>query len=372
MGLVARSRATVHPARPMSTIKVFVSYSQDTPEHKQRVLDLADTLRGDGIECEIDQYVPGSPLGGWPLWMERQIDCADHVLVVCTSTYLRRYQGNETPGKGLGATWESILARQELYEVGVNNEKFVPVLFEGANSTDIPKPLRPHTHYKLPDDYVRLLRYLTKQPAIIPKNIGAPRVLPPVHGAPAGAMATRAAPTASPPPVAPRRAMTLYVPPRAVMRGGFAYPPFPQPPPKPPDRYAGMSEEDARAQFDALRAEATRRLSAVTPLTVRCIFSGLLGNPWLPDRETLREYGSDITDNIERELIIQGEHGLHANTAHPAVRKAKEAIHAVREMVNSEAFRPIADEIEEEGDLIAKVENKDFFRHYLSPYRNFP
>jgi len=71
-------------------------------------------------------------------------------------------------------------------------------------------------------------------------------------------------------------------------------------------------------------------------------------------------------------LIIQGEQGLHANVAHPAVRKAMDAIRAVTEILNSEAFRPIADEIEEEENLIAKVDNKDFFRNYLSPYCNYP
>ena len=36
--------------------KVFVSYSHDTVEHQERVLGLADRLRADGIDAEIDQY----------------------------------------------------------------------------------------------------------------------------------------------------------------------------------------------------------------------------------------------------------------------------------------------------------------------------
>ena len=36
--------------------KVFISYSHDTVSQQERVLDLADRLRTDGIDAEIDQY----------------------------------------------------------------------------------------------------------------------------------------------------------------------------------------------------------------------------------------------------------------------------------------------------------------------------
>jgi hypothetical protein len=79
--------------------KVLISYSQDSPEHKQRVLELADRLRADGIDWMIDQYVL-VPEEGWPLWMERQIEDSDFVLMVCTETYFRRVMDKEEPGKG--------------------------------------------------------------------------------------------------------------------------------------------------------------------------------------------------------------------------------------------------------------------------------
>ena len=66
--------------------KVFISYSHDTVAHQERVLDLADRLRADGIDAEIDQY-NDSPSEGWPRWCERQIEAADFVLMVCTEAY---------------------------------------------------------------------------------------------------------------------------------------------------------------------------------------------------------------------------------------------------------------------------------------------
>ncbi|MEH2248567.1 SEFIR domain-containing protein [Nostoc sp.] len=36
--------------------KVFISYSHDSPEHKNQVLILANRLRTEGVDCNIDQY----------------------------------------------------------------------------------------------------------------------------------------------------------------------------------------------------------------------------------------------------------------------------------------------------------------------------
>jgi len=36
--------------------KVFISYSHDSPEHAERVLQLADRLRPDGVNAVLDRY----------------------------------------------------------------------------------------------------------------------------------------------------------------------------------------------------------------------------------------------------------------------------------------------------------------------------
>ena len=108
-------------------IKVFISYSHDSPEHADRVLALSDRLRGDGIDCIIDQY-EDSPDEGWPRWTERQIRDVDFVLMVCTETYCRRVIGEERPGTGLGVRWEGNAIYQHIYNAETKNNKFIPVL----------------------------------------------------------------------------------------------------------------------------------------------------------------------------------------------------------------------------------------------------
>jgi hypothetical protein len=99
-----------------SASKVFISYSHDSPEHAQHVLELAERLRKDGADAQIDQYVAGTPPEGWPRWMLDRLDWAEFVLVVCTETYYRRFRGQEEPSKGKGADWEGNLITLEIYD----------------------------------------------------------------------------------------------------------------------------------------------------------------------------------------------------------------------------------------------------------------
>lgn len=56
-----------------SAVRVFISYSHDSADHAEKVLQLADKLREDGIDAWIDQYEP-VPAQGWPRWMEAQVE----------------------------------------------------------------------------------------------------------------------------------------------------------------------------------------------------------------------------------------------------------------------------------------------------------
>ena len=54
-----------------SNEEVFISYSHDTVEHVEAVLELSDRLRSEGIDCVLDQYEV-SPPEGWPRWMDKK------------------------------------------------------------------------------------------------------------------------------------------------------------------------------------------------------------------------------------------------------------------------------------------------------------
>jgi hypothetical protein len=145
--------------------RVFLSYSHDSAAHGARVLALAERLGADGCDCALDQYDP-HPAEGWPQWMDRELDSADFVLVVCTADYYRKSKAGRQPGSGRGVKFESVLVVGELYAAGMWNERFIPVLFGELPEELILRPLRGFTRYRVdrPDGYEALLRHLTGQP----------------------------------------------------------------------------------------------------------------------------------------------------------------------------------------------------------------
>lgn len=160
--------------------RVFISYSRDADSHRARVLALAQRLAGDGLDCALDQF-ESNPAEGWPAWMDRQLDEANFVLVVCTEGYYRKAKVGTRPSSGLGVRFETVLMLNDLYDAGMQNERFVPVLFEDLPAALILRPLRGYSRYRLDQDdgYEDLLRHLTGQPRVRRPEPGSARTLPP-------------------------------------------------------------------------------------------------------------------------------------------------------------------------------------------------
>jgi hypothetical protein len=168
--LDTRGSRNMAPSAP----RVFISYSHDSLEHARRVMGLAERLRKDGVDAQLDQYVAGTPARGWPRWMEDQLDSSEFVLVICTETYRQRFLGREEPDKGKGADWEGSLITSELYHTRSDTNKFVPVLFDRRDEPFIARPLSGHTHYLLSseDNYAKLYAFLTGQAGVVPAKLG--------------------------------------------------------------------------------------------------------------------------------------------------------------------------------------------------------
>jgi predicted ATP-binding protein involved in virulence len=137
---------------------VFISYSHDSDDQMDRVKALADRLRKDGIDCNIDQY-ESSPPEGWYRWMFNQIEGADFVLVAATKPYYHRFQEQQRD-KSTGVVWEGAIVAQKLYD-NPRSAKFIPIIFTASDISYIPAFLKGTTHYQLPSSYENLYRQLT-------------------------------------------------------------------------------------------------------------------------------------------------------------------------------------------------------------------
>jgi len=166
-------------------IRVFISYSNhDGQEHMERVRQLSDALRRDGVDCHIDQYsLP--PKEGWPSWTETQINNADFVILVFSETYQEHASTASKMGPGLGVAWEFDIIRNLLYQHPLDSGKFLPVIFSEKDQEYIASKLSGSHRYIVHDvtlrdeGYQQLYRRLTNQPNVPLPELGNPKSLPP-------------------------------------------------------------------------------------------------------------------------------------------------------------------------------------------------
>ncbi|WIV55189.1 SEFIR domain-containing protein [Amycolatopsis nalaikhensis] len=131
---------------------VFVSYSHDTPEHKDQVRRFATFLRSRiGLEVILDQWHDNFRTD-WSLWATRNLKAADYVLVVASPLYRARAEGDAAPDEGRGAQFETAIIRNKLTkDIEDGTRRVLPVVLPGGSIDDIPEFLNPYstTRYEI-------------------------------------------------------------------------------------------------------------------------------------------------------------------------------------------------------------------------------
>ena len=123
--------------------KIFISYSHDSPSHKQWVLKVATDLRANGVDAALDQWDLG-PGDDIPQFMEKGLSEADRVVVICSKSYVDKANG----GHG-GVGYEKRVVSGELYH-GSPEEKFIPILRAGSPADALPSYLKSKSLRRLP------------------------------------------------------------------------------------------------------------------------------------------------------------------------------------------------------------------------------
>lgn len=90
--------------------RVFLSYSHDSEEHRERVLAIARRLLAVGHEVVLDRFT-AHPDPNWPQWMAREFLVTDAVLCTYTPTCRARFGGKAPTG---GSAWVQTAESSEL------------------------------------------------------------------------------------------------------------------------------------------------------------------------------------------------------------------------------------------------------------------
>jgi TIR domain len=154
-------------------LKVFISYSWDSDEHKEWVLNLANKLISEyGIDVILDQY--DLSVGKDMIhYMEKAIGIADKVILILTPQYKDKADNRKT-----GVGYEYSMISREFYDTQNENTKFIPVLRIGKQQESSPIYLKSLIYHPMVDDMkfesalFELARSLCDKPKIVKPEIG--------------------------------------------------------------------------------------------------------------------------------------------------------------------------------------------------------
>ena len=151
--------------------RVFVSYSHDSEEHKNWVLQLATRLRSNGVNIILDSWNTrlGSDLASF---MEQGLSKSHRVICVCSDNYVSKANG----GKG-GAGYEKQIITAELIS-NQNTTWIIPLIKSNSKEKKTPIFLGGRKYISFEDihlyesKYEELLRDLLDEPVFPIPPIG--------------------------------------------------------------------------------------------------------------------------------------------------------------------------------------------------------
>ena len=137
--------------KPMQTENeipiVFISYSWDSPEHEDWVINLATKLRENGVDAILDKWDLGLLGKLLPHFMETSISKSQRVICVMTPNYKKKTE-NLTGGVG----YEYSIITAEIFADSINTSKFIPLFRRGTDADAIPTALRGRKYVDMRDD----------------------------------------------------------------------------------------------------------------------------------------------------------------------------------------------------------------------------
>ncbi|SIN64182.1 toll/interleukin-1 receptor domain-containing protein [Chitinophaga niabensis] len=138
----------IKPTQTEDTIPiVFISYSWDSPEHEDWILNLATKLRENGVDAILDKWDIGFLGKLLPHFMETSIFKSHRVICVMTPNYKKKTE-NLTGGVG----YEYSIITAEIFTDNINTSKFIPLFRSGTDADAIPTALKGRKYVDMRDD----------------------------------------------------------------------------------------------------------------------------------------------------------------------------------------------------------------------------
>ena len=151
---------------------------------ESEITELATTLRGLGIDVDVDLYHLDDVDVDWTRYGPEAIQRADFILIAASRAWRERWEGSNRPTEGAGAAAEADALKGMFNQNQRTFQQRVKVvLLESQDPHVTPPELARLQRYRITssdrDSALSLVRMLTGQPTYVKPPLGAIPILPP-------------------------------------------------------------------------------------------------------------------------------------------------------------------------------------------------
>jgi len=136
--------------------RLFITYANKAPGHKDSARELATLLRQRGFRCTLDQDVEPAPPEGWVPWMHREMQRAERILILWSREYRDSVQAQERRG----APFEFHLLLKLAFAKFPSLDGFISCLSKESDRQYVDVLFSDHVSFVVPHDSSKLVGHL--------------------------------------------------------------------------------------------------------------------------------------------------------------------------------------------------------------------
>lgn len=123
-------------------------------------------------------------------------------------------------------------------------------------------------------------------------------------------------------------------------------------------------------RFSIFVEKVNEKLNKLSPIEVRCVYSSVRSESWVPSPDCMKEYRVEIEKEKASEWILEPKFGLEdgvltANRNHPRLRSVFEAIDQLDNFIARELSKEAKTRMEEQKECLIDVRNRQFWEEIL-------
>ena len=137
-----------------------------------------------------------------------------------------------------------------------------------------------------------------------------------------------------------------------------------------------IAHSGEREVYSDLLNSVAKEFVPHSQVILRALYASFTNSDWSPDSNTWRWWSEDFERGIGGERLLTDDRDnprfLSANTDHPQIRKAWNAVHSLDQFIKSKASPDLLEALEDEYELPVSMTNREYWEEVILKGQSLP